>query len=81
MAHELDRLIEAKADRDPGYAIAYALIQLAGATQSLSTQVKYLGNGDASTSMGAIEAFGMHLGEKIDSLSSVISESIESLGK
>jgi hypothetical protein len=50
---------------DSGYAIAAALLQVA-------YQIKYLGNGSAATQMGAIEALGVLIGEKIDSFAGVI---------
>jgi hypothetical protein len=54
------------------FAIAHAILKLADAQQNLATHVKYLGNGDAATTMGAIEAFGMHIGEKLDAITSAI---------
>ena len=56
-----------------GDNVADALFAIAKAIESLAIQVKYLGNGDAATPMGAIEAFGKHLGEKMDSLTDAIS--------
>jgi hypothetical protein len=67
-------LIEDKARTDAGYAIAHALMRLADAQAATATHLKYLGNGNAVTTMGAIEAFGMHIGEKIDALTAAISE-------
>ena len=54
--------------------VAYAIMQLALAAQNIATQLKYLGNGDASTTMGAIEAFGMHIGDKLEAMTAAISE-------
>jgi hypothetical protein len=51
---------------EPGWAIAAALM-------SVALQLKYLGNGDAATPMGAIEAFGDHIGKKLDDLTNAIS--------
>ena len=60
-----------------GFALlAYAILKLAQEQQNTAFHLKYLGNGDAATSMGAIEAFGMHIGEKLDRLA----EAIESIG-
>ena len=59
---------------DGAYAIAYALMELANAQNSTATWIKYLGNGDAASPMGAIEAFGAHLGQKMDALTEVIHE-------
>ncbi len=54
--------------------IAYAIMRLAVAADRLATQVKYLGNGDAATPMGAIEAFGLHIGEKLDAMTDALRE-------
>jgi hypothetical protein len=70
----LHDLIEEKARTDPGYATAYALLLIADAQKQQAMWLKFLGNGDAATHMGAIEAFGMHIGEKLDALTSAISE-------
>lgn len=75
--HELSTHIERRAATDPNYAIAYALLRLAKATESLATHVKYLGNGDAATAMGALEAFGLHLGNKLDELGDKLSRESE----
>jgi hypothetical protein len=56
--HEIDEAIRVKAVRDPGFAIAYAILRLAAAQDYIGVQVKYLGNADAATPMGAIEALG-----------------------
>lgn len=48
------------------FAIAYALLEIADAQNSISVQIKNLGNGSASTPFGAIEGLAMHIGEKID---------------
>lgn len=68
----LHDLIEDKARTDAGYAIAYALLKSAEAQDRLAVWVKYLGNGDAATQMGAIEAFSAHIGEKLDGLTDAI---------
>lgn len=75
---QLMNLFEDRAAKDAGYAIAFAIIRLADATQNLSTNVKFLGNGDASTSMGAIEAYGLHIGEKLDHICDAIAAASES---
>lgn len=62
------------------YAIAFAILKLAKAQESCAVQLKYLGNGDAATPMGAIEAFGEHMGNKIDSFGAIIGEAVESIG-
>jgi len=57
---------------DGRYAIAYALLKLASAQESTAVHIKYLGNGNAATTMGAIEAYGMHIGEKLNTLSEAL---------
>jgi hypothetical protein len=49
-----------------------ALFAIADALNGVARQIRDLGNGDAATPMGAIEAFGMHIGEKIDALASAV---------
>ncbi|HEY4153536.1 MAG TPA: hypothetical protein VGM38_09465 [Pseudolysinimonas sp.] len=53
--------------------IAYAILRLAHATEDLAVHLKYLGNGNAATQMGAIEAFGKHMGEKLDAIADALS--------
>ena len=53
----LPKLIEEKATTDAGYAIAYALLRLANAQESLAHQVKFRGNGDAPTSFRALPLY------------------------
>lgn len=47
-----------------------AAIVIAG--RAIAEQLKYLGNGNAATHHGAIEAYGMHIGEKLDRLAGAI---------
>lgn len=69
----MDREWERRADDGDGqFAIAVGLLAVARA-------IKNLGNGDAATSMGAIEAFGMHVGEKMDALTSAIHSAADDL--
>lgn len=78
MTKHIQDICEDKARAGEGlFAVAYALLQLAEAQQRLAVHVKYLGNGDASTTMGAIEAFGMHIGEKLDALTTAIQERMD----
>jgi hypothetical protein len=53
--HEIEESIASSAITESGYAIANAILKLADACQSVATQLKYLGTGDAATTMGAIE--------------------------
>jgi uncharacterized protein with PhoU and TrkA domain len=83
MSEQLQGVFYLKAEEEPGFAIAYALMQLAHAAHSIAgavgdladcanrqieateklavatdrcaTHLKYLGVGDAATTMGAIE--------------------------
>jgi hypothetical protein len=59
-------------EKDAGlWAIAAGLYALAQAHRDAA---RHLGNGDAATHMGAIEAFGKHIGERLDHLADVISD-------
>jgi hypothetical protein len=64
---------------EAGNEIAAGLFAIASALQSVAIQLKYLGNGDASTTMGAIEALGTHLGEKIQNAGNYVAEAIQSI--
>lgn len=44
------------------------------AINSLAVSIKYLGNGDASTPMGAIEAFSMKLTEAADTIAQALGD-------
>ena len=48
---------------EAGYAIAFALLELASAQERTATALKNLGLADASTPFGAIEALGMQIKE------------------
>lgn len=58
-------------EKDGGlWAIASALFALSCATREAA---RHLGNGDAVTGgKGAIEAFGMHIGDKLDMLADAL---------
>jgi len=58
---DLRDLIEQEARTDSGYAIAYALLRIAEAQDRTATQLKYLGTGDAASTMGAVELLAMEL--------------------
>lgn len=68
----ISHFIEEEARKDPQYAIAHALMELAAAQQATARAIQLLGNGDALTSHGAMEAFSIHIGEKIDGLAEAI---------
>lgn len=48
------------------------LFEIAHALDRLANAIGRLGNADAATPMGAIEAFGAHIGEKLDALTGAI---------
>lgn len=64
----IEDLIEEKARTDSGFAIAYALLVHARAKEKFDNQMLYLLFGDASGPVGSIEAFGLHIGKKIDDI-------------
>lgn len=53
--------------------------QISAQLKSIAMWIKYLGNGDAATTMGALEALGMHLGEKMSSVTEAIASIAEPL--
>jgi hypothetical protein len=69
---ELERKIEHNAEIEPRWAQAYAILKLARAVESCALQIRDLGNGDAATTMGALEVFGKHMGEKLDNVAYAI---------
>jgi hypothetical protein len=72
---------EMKAQLLAGNDIAAGLFAIAMQLQSVAVQLKYLGNGDVATTTGAIEALGMHLGEKIESAGTYVAEAIKGIEK
>jgi len=67
--NEADRNLEPANVVDGLFAIARAL-------QNIANELRFLGNGDAlepsGTRFGALEAFGLHMGEKLDDLTNAI---------
>jgi hypothetical protein len=83
MSEHLDDLLDeflnaSREQEDPraagAYAIAASNIAVAAEIGRVAFWLKYLGNGDAATPMGAIEALSAHLGEKLDLVASALSE-------
>jgi hypothetical protein len=72
MTHIHDEFEQRARNGDGLFAIAFALLELANAQKSTATWLKYLGNGDAATTMGAIEAFGDHIGKKLDDMTDAL---------
>lgn len=60
---EIEMMLEDGASEKEGWAIAYALLRCAKALESCSYQLRELGNGNAATSMGALEAHGLMVKE------------------
>ena len=63
MDQEIEQSIRDEAEKDSGFAIAYAIIKLADAVNSVSYQLKCLGVGNAGTEMGAIEYLATQINE------------------
>jgi len=78
---ELDKRIEGNAAVEPRWAIAYAILRLSHAVTDCSVQLKYLGNGDAATQMGAIEALSATIGEQMNRAVDALQSMDNSLGK
>lgn len=75
LRQEIERQLEA------GNPVAAGLFAIAAELQTLAVHIKYLGVGDAATTMGAIEYLATSLSEKIGDASFVISEAIERIDK
>ena len=54
--------------------IARAIVVLAGSVNRVAVQLKYLGNADASTPFGAIEALGKEVRDGFAALASAVGE-------
>lgn len=66
--------IARRARDDGSYAIAFALLQVSEELIDIGTYIKYLGNGDAATSMGAIENLAKELRDGLGAVSSALVE-------
>ena len=73
---ELMDSIERKAAKEGVYAVSLALFALADANESIATQLKYLGNGDAATTHGAIEGHAMQIRDTLSSFADTIAEAL-----
>ena len=58
---------------DPGFAVAYALMKLASAQEETWRALRALGNADASTPMGAMEALGAAMIDGAEKIADAIS--------
>jgi hypothetical protein len=57
-----------------GQGLTDALFEIANGLNAIAYQLKYLGNGNASTHMGAIEAHGKFVSEALERIASAIEE-------
>ena len=72
LQNDLDELFEKKARAgDAAYAIAYALLQLAGAQDRAAVALNALGNANAATPMGAIEALSLQVANVASAIQAV----------
>lgn len=69
---ELRDFFEKKArEGDSSFAIAWALLDLSDSQEAIAKALQKLGNSEASTHLGAIEALGMEVGKVADAISSI----------
>lgn len=72
MHEELRDLFEKRArGGDGAFAIAWAILDLSDSQEAAAKALKKLGNGDASTHIGAIESLGMQIEKVADAISSI----------
>ena len=64
-----------------GMAQAAAMIFIAEQLQSIAVHLKYLGNGDAATSMGALEALGLVFQEGLSGLADAAARGNEDIAE
>jgi hypothetical protein len=76
IARAVDRLAAALEPIEQLCDLVEAVKDLAGAAHAQAMWLKYLGNGDAASTMGAIEHLAVHLGEKLGDAGRVIGEAI-----
>jgi hypothetical protein len=60
--------------KDPGYAIAWALLEVAEQQNRVATQLKYLGTGNAATEMGAVELLAKELKDGLANLAMALED-------
>ena len=56
---------------DGAFAIAYALMELAAAQAGSAAALRALGNGNASTHIGAIEGLSIQVGQVVSALNNI----------
>lgn len=71
--------IAAKGPKSGEFAIAAGLLAVASSLSSIAFNIKYLGTGDASTSMGAIEFLAVALEKSIESFGDKIVSAADTL--
>ena len=70
---DLREVFAKKATTDAGFAIAWALIDLADAQEATAKAIQRLGNGDAATHLGAIENLAVQVQGVTEALNSIAS--------
>jgi hypothetical protein len=65
-------IIEENAHDNAGYAIAYALLQLADAHRSAAIALRNLGTGNAATEMGVVEMLAGEVGRIAEALRHIV---------
>jgi hypothetical protein len=73
-SEEIEKSILDEAETDSGFAIAYAVIKLADAVNSVAYQLKNLGVGNAATEMGAIEYLATQIAESGSKIADAVRE-------
>lgn len=66
---------------DLAIAVLIAAEKISSSLESVAIQLKYLGNGDASTTHGAIEGLGMANKETLESLGNSIEGGLRSIAE
>jgi hypothetical protein len=64
----INEVIAEKARSDGNYAVAYAILKLVEEQSAIATHIKYLGTGNAATTMGALECVALQLGAIAEAL-------------
>jgi len=77
---ELQEELREVGEKKPGVAIALAIAYLGYGVVGLRNELRMLGNGDADADgKGAVEAFGMHMGEKLENAASKIASALQGM--
>jgi len=71
MERELEEVICSRAAKDPGFAIAWALLELGQRQKEIAREINTLGFKDAATPFGAMELLGLEFRRIADALDGV----------